>query len=129
MARANPIPPFPEDIDRNDFGHFLSGLVAGEGYFLLYFTRNKTAIFHVPWAQFGNNLRADDRPILDLARSFWGCGRITKHQKKRANPAMAYRIHSVRFLNDCLIPHFERYPLRAKKTGDFLIWKEGVRLI
>jgi hypothetical protein len=130
MATADFIAPFPAHIDRSRFGDYLSGLTAGEGYFLLYLARNNTATFPIPWAQFGMSLRDDDRGILGLIQSYFGCGKITYHRRSGgANRQAQYRIHSVTFLAERLVPHFEAHPLIAKKANDFAIWKQGVLLI
>ncbi len=119
--------PFPETIDRNIFGAWLSGFVAGEGTFIL--SMRKKA----PRASFAIVLRCDDAEILHLIQSYWQCGSIyTIRRKKNAHlhkPEVKIEVFRHDQLENVLIPHFERFPLFAKKRRDFEIWKEGVRMV
>ena len=130
MANPNPIviiPPFPADVDRDSFGNWLSGFVDGEGHFgLLDDKRN------YPAARFSINLRADDLPILQQIQSYWQVGRILYSEYPsncRSKPKVNYQVNKARDLAEILIPHFEHYPLRAKKSRDFQIWKTGILII
>ena len=132
MATAYSIPPFPPDIDRDAFGHWLSGFVDGEGCFMLkiHRTRGKNKTYEMFSARFEMLLRSDDRPILELIHSFWGVGGVT--DKKRlgtAKPATRYYASSTPELAAVLVPHFLQYPLRAKKRRDFEVWRQGVELL
>ena len=73
MAKAKSIiAPFPATIDQKDFGNYLSGLVDGEGSFCLsWHPKQDTGL-----VAFVLQLRSDDRSILELIQSFWGCGRL-----------------------------------------------------
>lgn len=132
MATTNSIAPFPDDIDREAFGHWLSGFADGEASFLLrtMFTNGK----HQPFATFRIGLRADDGPALQLIQSFLGCGLLIFNSNVRskipnAKPVMIFCVQDRPSLANIIIPHFERYKLRAKKAGDFAVWKEGVALM
>jgi len=125
-------PPFPAEIDRNDFGNWLSGFTDGEACFYLGVCYNKKLLGHkpIPMAFFAIGLRFDDLPILKLIRSYFGCGVVSqKVQNKIGHPAFYYKAASIEDLTNVIIPHFVKYPLRAKKASDFLIWKEGVELM
>lgn len=74
MRKPNHIPAFPSDIDHDAFGHYLSGFTDGEGSFVLAF--RETGGLSYPLAYFGICLRVDDRAILELAQSYWQCGRL-----------------------------------------------------
>jgi hypothetical protein len=131
MAKANPIEPFPADIDRDAFGHYLAGFTDGEGCFgLNVHTYNYSPVVR-PCAAFTINLRADDIPILRLIRSYFGFGTITRgsFNKTTRKNQWTFRVTTVSLLVSSVIPHFERFPLRAKKSRDFLIWREGVVFI
>ena len=136
MAKAHSIPPFPPDIGRSDFGHWLSGFTDGEGCFQLDFRKRKFTddsgrVAITPGADFIIGSRADDRPVLELIRSYWQCGGIyhRPNQTPTSNPAAVFSINATDRLIDTIIPHFERYPLRAKKARDFVLWKQGVEFI
>lgn len=133
MALDDPIEPFPADVDREAFGHWLSGFTDGEGSFGLYLHRwSATQQTRGYSARFTIALRADDLPALQLIRSFWGCGRLgTDKQQRlpRGKPSAVLILTRIADLCSAVIPHFERYPLRAKKARDFVIWRQGVELI
>jgi LAGLIDADG DNA endonuclease family protein len=127
MAKSQSIKPFPADIDLAYFGAWLSGFTDGEGCFNLYFTSHNT-----PGAAFTIALRQDDDAVLRLIQSFWGCGRLYLNSRitvgKRVFTAQ-YSVNVVPDLARILVPHFQRFPLFAKKSRDYLIWKEGIALI
>lgn len=129
MAKADPIPPFPADLDRDAFGHWLSGFSDGEGSFQLRISsQHGRRIFS---AAFLIKLRSDDLKVLDLIRSYLRCGRLSFSPYPGAEDKRfcTLCIGRTMDLSSVIVPHFDRYPLRAKKRGDFLIWKEGVSLL
>lgn len=124
------IPPFPVDIDRIAFGHWLSGFCDGEASFLLFLPLGRTGK-PAPRAEFRIALRADELPVLNLIRSYLGCGRLIYNQNSRskipnAKPVITFTVHKCVEIVGCLLPHFERYPLFAKKKADLAIWREAV---
>ncbi len=126
-AGHSTIPPFPGAVDRRDFGNYVSGLVDGEGCFILRWNHGSGS------AKFQLALRHDDRPILELVQSFWGCGYF-EYSDRRAivpnhMPRAAFCVCKTSDLARIVAPNFERFPLRAKKRRDFDIWNQGVRLI
>ena len=126
MAKIHSIPPFPADIDRDSFGNWLSGFVDGEGCFQLYVAKDR---YKTPHARFAIVLRQDDRQILDLIQSYWACGGILSRvsHKRSINPCVHYQVQRASDLAH-LVAHFDKYPLRAKKAQDFLVWKRAVLL-
>jgi hypothetical protein len=133
MLRPQVIDPFPEDIDRDGFGHWLAGFTDGEGCFCLPYTRNrKRTDAYTPSARFTINLRADDAVILYTIQSYWRKGRVSVNpliDKRNPNPHIVFHVHGMRDLLNTVVPHFERFPLRAKKARDFAIWKQAVALL
>jgi hypothetical protein len=117
-------------MNRDAFGHWLSGFTDGEGCFFLGMRQQTPAR---PLAKFFIVLRADDKDVLVQIRSYLGVG-IVEHRsrEKRSSfdtkPQYVYRVES---LADqlLLVKHFDAYPLRAKKARDFALWKTGVKLI
>lgn len=127
MAKRHSIPPFPEDIDREGFGYWLSGFTDGEGSFNLIVDRHKARL--ICRAGFSISLRADDLDILRLIQKFWQCGGIYQDLKQPiGHPAMRFKVGKFHPLRHIVLPHFEKYPLLAKKRRDFEIWKQGVIL-
>lgn len=132
--KASEAPPFPADIDRDAFGHWISGFSDGESTFQLRAQRDPGTGKAHPIALFRIALRADDSDVLALIQSYWGCGTLIRFQYKpsdtlNANPHATFSVLKVGDLFGVVIPHFERYPLMAKKRNDFMIWRQGVELM
>ncbi len=132
-AEHSIIPPFPADINRGHFASWLSGFTDGEGTFQLDFRKRMDVANEFGSASFSICLRADDCGILDLIRSFWQCGRVHYYDNRRRrdpkwNPIYAYQVSKSSDLATIIVPHFDRFPLLAKKKRDFCIWKEAVSI-
>ncbi len=126
MAASDPITPFPPDIDRDYFGAWLSGFTDGEGCFQL--TVDKRNL--VPHANFIISLRKDDEKILQLIQSYLRCGTITfKPLRPTSKPLAVFSVGKITDLATIIVPHFERFPLIAKKVEDFWFWSQGVKII
>ncbi len=125
MAADHSIAPFPESIDRDRFGDWLSGFTDGEGCFRLFWKTAGSRKY--PGANFVLGLRQDDRPVLKLIQSYWTVGSIIDRQDS-LSPESKLFVHKTDHLRNVLIPHFEKHPLFAKKRMDFDIWKQGVIL-
>lgn len=127
-AQRTPIPPFPPDIDRDFFGAWLSGLTDGEGHFGLSveWTRGRES----PHCCFGIGLRDDDFPALARIRSFFGCGGLYHSTRcnKTEHAQASCKVFSATDLAQVIVPHFDRFPLQAKKANDFRIWRKAVLL-
>jgi hypothetical protein len=133
MGKHNrsPIPSFPPDIDRQRFGDWLSGFVDGEGCFVLTTRKRMPYSQPSPTVRLAISLRADDRPVLDLIRSYLGCGCIGIADRPHAGndkPAAQFRVNSIVDLAQIIVPHFDLHPLFAKKKRDFAIWRQAVLL-
>lgn len=138
MAKYDPTPylsQFPPGINPQHFASWLSGFADGEASFTLTFSNRKRGGFGCA-AAFAIGLRADDLAILQVIQSYWGCGLIYYCKKNilpsatpGTCPGYAFRIFRTKELTRIVIPHFERFPLLAKKHRDFSIWKEGVNLL
>lgn len=112
------------ESERQKFGNWLAGFVAGEGWFQLSIERRCQR------ARFGIALRQDDRPVLEKIRDFLDCGNITIHPRRgNVCPVAKFVIGDALDLERIVVPLFQNHPLRAKKSRDFEIWKRGVALI
>ncbi len=134
MSQDHSIPAFPADVSRDDFGHWLSGFVDGEGCFRLRLARhNSNNPRPTPVIEFVIKMRADELPILRTIQSYFGCGRmygqVRDGDTPNANPTQAYKVITAATAHYFVVPHFDRYPLRAKKAGAFPIWRRGVELV
>lgn len=133
MATGHLIAPFPADIDRDAFGHWVSGFTDGEANFCLRVVqlRGKTP---QPSAIFRIGLRADDAQVVYQIQSFWQCGVTFFNDNRRSNiknakPVIIYAVSKTADLANVVVPHFERYPLWSKKRRDYDLWKQGVGLL
>jgi hypothetical protein len=138
VAKAHstqPIPPFPADLDRVAFGHWLSGFVDGDGTLLLFVVQQKgrPPSCMTRRAEFRITLRDDDAGILRLIQSYWGCGHVTFNHNRRskcgAKPVCLYYVTKADDLANVVLPHFATCPLRSKKARDLVLWKRGIELI
>lgn len=138
MSRHHPsqILPFSPDIDRNYFGAYISGFTDGEGCFILRYCRysNRHSVTPTPACHFQICLRADDAHVLELIRSYFGCGYISinnassTHGPYYNKPQATYKVHKIAEVATIVAPHFEKFPLLAKKSLDYAIWKQAVCL-
>jgi hypothetical protein len=124
------IEPFPENINRDVFGSWLSGFTDGEGHFGVSKSRTgKNTYFK---AVFTICVRADDIEVIRLIQKFWQCGDVVKHdsstEERPSNPQVSFFSRRIDDLACIISPHFERYPLFAKKRRDFILWKRAVDL-
>lgn len=140
MVDGDLISPFPEDVDRDQFGHWLAGFADGESCFQIWSAR--VGRWSRGGASFVIDLRADDHSILSLIQAYWQCGKIRAGGSRVATyddgktkrtytvkEKRIFRVDAMADLERVVIPHFERYPLRAKKARDFVVWKRGVILL
>lgn len=106
------------------FGHWLAGLVDGEGSFNLNLAvgRNSKSAIR---PQFMINLRVDDAPVLMLVARVLRLGTITYRRHANHTPMACWRVSS---LAECisLVAFFDRFPLRTRKKQDFVYWREAV---
>lgn len=117
--------PFPETIDRNSFGWYLSGFTDGEGCFALLLDTRTDGKQPTPYASFAINLRRDDDGILKLTQSYFQCGSLVYGKTRNL---CSLRFRTLQEL-PVVLHHFENFPLFAKKRKDFVVWRDGVKLL
>lgn len=126
-----PVKPLPgstvEDRQRltldDGFGHWLAGLLDGEGSFTL--QKNTSTVGTVlirPRMKL--TLRDDDRSIIEEIYARTGIG-ILHVVKTAGNPQYGWTVSSVPDVVE-LVALLKRYPLRAKKAADFEVWARAV---
>ncbi len=137
MARVYPtqtIAAFPDDIDRDYFGAWLSGLTDGEGCLRLKVYGRSKGNFPSLTAEFCISLRRDDVAVLRMIQSYFACGKLYIDERcytkgvVNAAPKATFTIKTVGDLHSQVAPHFHRFCLLSKKRNDFLIWERGVAL-
>lgn len=116
--------------DRSDaFGHWLAGFIDGEGCFGIDPCNNGRGHYS---CRFTLKLRADDADILREIHRRLGIGRLSRPRIDngatstiKACPVMRWTVNNKA---DCvaLVALLDRCPLRAKKAGDYALWREAV---
>lgn len=104
------------------FGNWFAGFSDGEACF-----RIKPTNMGTFQCRFSIGLRADDAPILrEIQRRLGGIGSLC-HSGKDNVKQEQYRLEvNAKADVALLVEVFDRFPLRAKKAGDFAIWKRAV---
>jgi len=111
---------FAADFDRytsDQDGHWLAGLIDGEGSFIL------KAEPHVKF-EFKLNLREDDWEGVERAQAILGVGSCYLHQNNGpGNTKPSYTL-AVTSRQECwqVAAFFSRFPLRSKKRADYETW-------
>lgn len=113
---------FPRSYDSLEDGGYVSGLTDGEGCFRASIGRTPKG---EPYCrvEFTLNLRADDGAILRWLKTYFGCGSVSLI-KRDGNPMMNFSIGSLYNVESSVVPHFDKYPLRAKKRRDYELWRQ-----
>lgn len=130
MAESHSI----DTLSDEQFGWYLTGFTDGEGCFRLGLITCRTRMpkYEYVTAEFFIKLRDDDAAILEAIRRRLGCGKIERCRSYGAtangNPQAKWRVCRIFEVADIIVPHFARFPLQAKKAGDFTIWKQAVML-
>jgi hypothetical protein len=112
---------YPRNYASDTDGGYISGLTDGEGHFRA--TSTKTPVGRKSYrVEFKIDLRADDRSVLEWACSYFGCGSVTT-QPTSGNPMALFTVGGLYEIMQAVVPHFDRYPLKAKKLKDYLLWR------
>lgn len=124
------------DTERDALGHWLAGLVDGEGCFYLSTFRTRGARgyerkYRVLTFEFKIAMRGDDVDVLQQAHAILGVGRI-EHRKRGISPTTSQNAKPLAALIvyrrtdlPTVIDFFRRFPLRSKKARDFQVWAEA----
>lgn len=113
---------FPRDFTDDAAGGYVSGLVDGEGWFIVAVKDRQN---YNP--RFGVSLRADDVGVLRWLNNYFDCGNVYINNT-RSSPCAVFCVSDLYGIMRSVIPHFERYPLRAKKRRDLKTWQCMVNL-
>ena len=106
------------------FGHWLAGLIDGEGCFTV--SRQS----HGYGARFRLSLRDDDAAILKEIHVRLGLGTLGRRERSRrvnAKPCLEWTVESRPDAEE-LVEILDRYPLRSKKAADYTVWKRAVKV-
>lgn len=122
---------FPKQYDNDHDGGYVSGLVDGEGCFSASIGRRPDDGYIRCNASFDLALRADDQAILEwLAKTYLSCGSLHYVVPSGSScPKVQFRVAALQDHLRYLVPHFDKYPLRAKKRKDYEVWRQLVQLL
>jgi hypothetical protein len=103
---------------------WFAGFTDGEGSFNINL-RNVARDARTP--RFQINLRIDDAPVLEALRVAFGGTICYEAARKNGAPNCCWSVVAKRDLAR-LIEYFDRFPLRAKKSRDYAIWRQAARV-
>lgn len=116
---------FPREYADVADGNYVSGLTDGEGCFKVTINERRGRWNFNPRFEVG--LRIDDSDILRWLIVYFGCGEFNEAPRERS-PSGRFTVSNLRDLLGNVVPHFEAFPLRAKKQNDYRVWKEMLEL-
>jgi len=114
-------------------GNYISGFVDGEGCFgcRKYILKRDNSERYI--IEFRIALRGDDKLILEQIQKYFNCGKLFKRSTEsqrlkgiNAKDQVEYRVANTFDLWTKVVPHFDKYPLRAKKKRDYITWRKAV---
>ncbi|QLE58887.1 LAGLIDADG family homing endonuclease [Nostoc sp. TCL26-01] len=104
------------------FGSWFGGFFDGEGSLIVGKCRNGLG---APRIRIGQ--RSDDQQVLYFIKNTLCIGNVTPpYPTQKGKPVTYYQVTKNKDLAEIIIPLFEAYPLRSKKSEQYLIWKEEV---
>ncbi len=109
----------------NDFEKFISGFVAGEGYFYVGTSTQKKRVNPA----FGIKLSIKDKKILYKIKDYFGCGNIEIRKCMDRNYCR-FSVFKIKLLLDVIIPFFDKNPMYyTQKQNSFEKWKLVINMI
>lgn len=116
----------------------ICGLVVGEGCF--YAESVADLSYRLGWRvrpAFCIEMRADDRPVLEVVQEYLGCGaiyhldfgRYRGYRGRGWHPHAKYRVANVRDLQEKVVPFFDQFCLFGRKRLAFKVFKPLVALV
>lgn len=106
---------------------FIAGLADGECYFMVRIRKNSK--YRTGWlvsGLFSIVLHKKDLQLLkEIQIFFGGIGKIHKN----GTNTYSFRVESLESIWKVLIPFFDQYPLITQKLGDYLLFKDVIKII
>ena len=106
---------------------FISGYVDGEGCFTVSISRRAKLV--VGWEvrpDFSVSQNGDRAEVLQMLQAHFGCGSI---RPDRSDRTIKWETRWLEDILDCVIPHFESYPLLSGKRADLERFARVCRLM
>jgi hypothetical protein len=105
---------------------WVTGFCDAEGCFSIIISLKSKYKWKVT-ASFEINIHARDINILYKIKSYYkDVGNINNRKKRNI---CVYRVTSIKYLKEYIIPHFKNYPLLTEKESDFLLWSKVVEMM
>lgn len=122
IRRDNPL------IVDDAFGHWLAGLIDGEGCFRVQRNGARRGARHATYVPvFGLKLRDDDASVLAQIAEQTGIGHLDRDIARTggSKPCLRWTVDT---RADCaqLVEILDRFPLRTRKAADYVIWRRAV---
>lgn len=110
---------------------YITGFTEGEGCFAINISRHSTTkTKRDANLCFEIELRADDKPILEIIQKRLNCGRIVdlKYDRYGWKPHVKFVVRKQSDLFFKVIPFFKDFPLQGKKGKDFLLFCQAAKI-
>ncbi len=105
---------------------WITGFVDGEGCFHVSINAHKEMITgYQVLPEFTVVQHERDIQVLHALKSYFGCGVVRKNHEER----MAYRVRGKEHLLKCIVPFFQKHPLKTKKRLDFEKFKRVLAIM
>jgi len=123
------LPTFMNNIKLHPY--FVTGLTDAEGSFSITKHKDNRAKHKISIGlSFRISMLSNEIELLHKVKNFCGCGNLLFDDKRGTLiPAMTFGIRDINSINNVVIPHLSKYPLRGTKHLDFLTFKKAVDLI
>src|SRR5438132_8852120 len=108
--------------DQVDLPSYISGYVDGEGCFTVSISPRPTLV--VGWEvrpSISVSQNGDRSEVLLDIQRYFGCGTL---RPDRSDRTLKWEVRSLPLLEERVIPHFRRYPMRSGKQRDFELFAE-----
>jgi hypothetical protein len=106
--------------------YFITGLTEAEGSFSINKHKDKRAKYGVNISlRFKITMLTNETQLLNMVKYFFNCGNLYVCKDGTIN----YEIKDINSINEFVIPHFIKYPLRGTKYLDFIDFKHALDLI
>jgi hypothetical protein len=106
---------------------YISGFVDGEGCFTVSISpRGKLRVGWEVRPSFSVSQNGDRAEVLYALKAFFGCGSI---RPDRSDKTLKWETRRLEDILECVIPHFERWPLMSGKRHDFESFASVCRLM
>jgi len=111
--------------NNDNFANFISGFVAGEGYFISSSVKGGRKKFI-----FGISLADIDIKILEKIKDYFKVGHLKTYDKRKPHyhNESTYSVQSIKDILEVIIPFFEMINLQGThKEEQFKVWKKEVQ--